>query len=293
MAVTPETAVRGTGWRAFAVNARTAAWLGWKVEANWADPFVFLLYSVAKPLALALILAGMYWAVSGGAPQKETFILFWIANAFHEYVNRMVVAMGWVVVDDREQYETLRQIVTAPIGMFTYLWGRTLIKFVQASVSVVLVLAMGWWLLHLTWDWSAVAWGPLVLALALGLVAVVHCGFLLAGAALLLPQAAMSLNESVGISLYLLAGVIFPIDLLPGWLQGVTLALPFTWWYEALRRFLIGHGASARLAAWSDGGLLTMLAVTALVFSIASRWGYAAAEHRARKLGRIDQTTLF
>jgi ABC-2 type transport system permease protein len=297
MAVTGQAAAappaRMAGWRAFAANVRTAAWLGWKVEANWTDPFTFVIYSIVRPLALALILAGMYWAVAGGALQREMFILFWIANAFHEYVTRMVVAMGWVVVDDREQYETLKQIVTAPIGMFTYLWGRTLIKFAQATLSMVLVLAMGWWLLDLTWDWAAVRWAPLALTFAIGMVAVIHCGFVLSGCALLLPQAAMSINESVGVSLYLLAGVIFPIDLLPGWLQNVTLGLPFTWWYEGLRRFIIGHGASERLAEWSDGGLLLMLTLTTLVFSLAARRAYAAAETRARKLGRIDQTTLF
>jgi ABC-2 type transport system permease protein len=205
----------------------------------------------------------------------------------------MVVAMGWVVVDDREQYETLKQIVTAPIGMFTYLWGRTMVKFAQATLSAGLILGIGWWLLDLTWNWSTVQWGPLLLAIAIGLVAVVHCGFLLSGAALLLPSAAMSINESVGISLYLLAGVIFPIDLLPRWIQVITMGLPFTWWYESIRRFLVGRGASEILGAWSDGGMLAMLAITTLVFSIAARWGYAAAETRARKLGRIDQATLF
>jgi len=297
MAVTPAPAAAPvpqlSGARAFVRNVRVAAWLGWKAEANWADPMTFIIYSVARPLALALILAGMYWAVAGGAPQRDTFILFWVANAFHEYVTRMVVAMGWVVVDDREQYETLKQIVTAPIGMFTYLWGRTAVKFAQATLSAGLVLAMGWWLLGLRWDWAGVQWLPLALTVALGLVAVIHCGFAVAGAALLLPQAAMSINESVGISLYLLAGVIFPIDLLPAWLQAVTLTLPFTWWYEALRRFILGYGASERLAAWPDAALLGMLAATTFAFSLVARWAYAAAEHRARRLGRIDQATLF
>jgi ABC-2 type transport system permease protein len=284
---------RIAGWRAFAVNVRTAAWLGWKVEANWADPFTFLLYSFVRPLALALILAGMYWAVSGQSLQRDTFILFWVANAFHEYVTRMVVAMGWVVIEDREQYETLKQIVTAPIGMFTYLWGRTLIKFAQATLSAALILAMGWGLLGLQWDWALVQWGPLALAFALGLIAVVHCGFLISGSCLLLPSAAMGINESVGVSLYLLAGVIFPIDLLPRWLQTLSMGLPFTWWYESIRRFLVGRGASERLGAWSDAEMLGMLAATTLVFSLLARYGYAAAELRARKLGRIDQATLF
>jgi ABC-type polysaccharide/polyol phosphate export permease len=90
-----------------------------------------------------------------------------------------------------------------------------------------------------------------------------------------------------------MSGVIFPIDMLPRGLQELTLALPFTYWYEAIRRFLIGSGASERLGAWSDGTLLLALAVSTLAFSLLSRWGYSALEHRARELGRLDQTTLF
>lgn len=280
-------------WRQFTARVKTAAWLGFQMEANWAHPFTFVVYSVARPLALALILAAMYWAVSGGRPDTATFIGFYVANAFHEYVARMVVAMGWVVVEEREEYETLKYIFAAPIGMFTYLWGRTAVKFVQASLSVLLVLGIGWFLLGLRWDWSGVAWGPLLLAIPLGLIAVIHCGFLLAGFALLLPRAAITINESLGVALYLLSGVIFPIDLLPRGLQELTLLLPFTYWYEAIRRFLLGSGASERLGAWSDGQLLLGLAVATVVFVLASRWGYGALERRARELGRLDETTLF
>ena len=48
MAVTPSLA-----------RVRTAAWLGWLVDSNWADPFVFAVYAVARPLGSALILVGM------------------------------------------------------------------------------------------------------------------------------------------------------------------------------------------------------------------------------------------
>src|SRR6185436_4732234 len=33
-----------------------SAWLGWQIDANWADPFTFLVFSIAKPLATSLIL---------------------------------------------------------------------------------------------------------------------------------------------------------------------------------------------------------------------------------------------
>ena len=64
-------------------------------------------------------------------------------------------------------------------------------------------------------------------------------------------------------------------------------------WFEALRRFLLGHGASQRLSAWSDTQLIAALAVTTLVFAFVARWGYGALERKARREGRLDQTTMF
>jgi ABC-2 type transport system permease protein len=272
---------------------RTAAWLGWQIEANWADPFTFVIYSVLRPLATALILAVMYAAVAGVAAGGPTFLAFYVANAFHEYVTRMVVGMGWVVVEEREEYETLKYVYASPVGIFTYLWGRSTVKFVQATLSLVLILAMGWLVMGLRWDWGAVRWAPLLLSIGLGLTAVIYFGFLVAGWALVLPRAAISVNEGVAAGLYLLCGVIFPIDLLPRALQLLALALPFTWWYEALRRFLLGRGASATLAGLSDLQLLGALALSTILLSALSVWGYHALERRARRQGKLDQATLF
>jgi ABC-2 type transport system permease protein len=276
-----------------AARFRTAAWLSWQIEANWADPFTFVVYSVLRPLATALILAVMYRAVAGVATAGQAFLGFFVANAFHEYVIRILVGMGWVVVEEREEYETLKYVYTSPVGIFTYLWGRSTVKFVQATVSLVLILAMGWLVMGLRWDWGLVRWAPLLVSFALGLTAIVHFGFLVAGWALVLPRAAISVNEGVAAALTLLCGVIFPIDLLPRALQTLALALPFTWWYEALRRFLLGHGVSARLGMVSDGALLAALAVTSVMFSAFSVWAYHALERRARRQGKLDQATLF
>jgi len=279
--------------RSFGARLRTAAWLGWQIESNWADPFVFVVYAVMRPLATALILAGMYWAVAGQAARRETFELFYLGNAFHIYVTQVLVGMGWLVVEEREEYETLKYVYASPIGMFTYLAGRSTVKMALATLSTLLVLLVGWFLLGIRWEWGAVAWAPLLLVLVLGMVASLYLGFLVAGVALLLPRAAIMLNEGLAVSLYLLCGVLFPIDLLPRGLQELALVLPFTHWYEALRRLLLGHGASARIGAWSDVTLLLVLLVTTVAFTFVSRWGYLALERRARQLGRLDQTSLF
>ena len=143
------------------------------------------------------------------------------------------------------------------------------------------------------WDWARVEWGPFGLAMLAGLASTLFLGFLLAGWSLVLGRAAMLALEGVTLALYLLCGVIFPIDLLPMPLPYLALALPFTWWYEALRRFLAGHGTQGFMQRYSDPQVLTGLAVVTVVFALVARWGYFAFERRARELGRLDQTTLF
>jgi ABC-2 type transport system permease protein len=283
----------GGGARALAVRLRAAAWLGLQIESNWTDPFLFTAYVVVFPLATAFILVGMYWAIGGHHGASAAFRGFYVGSAFHSYVVMALVGMGWVVVEERELYETLKYVYTSPIGMFNYLAGRSLVKLALASLSVTLTLLVGWFAAGVHWDWAGVRWLPLLLSLAVGLFAVVSFGFFVAGVAMVMPRAAFAVNDGVVVALYLLSGVIFPIDLLPRALQVVALALPFTWWYEALRRFLLGHGSSARLALWSDGALMTWLVATTLVFSLAAHFAYLGLERRARQLGRLDQTTLF
>lgn len=279
--------------RTLVARLRASAWLGLQIESNWTDPFLFTAYAITHPLATALILAGMYWAVGATAQGADIFRGLYLGSAFHNYVVMVLAGMGWMIVEEREEFETLKYVYTSPIGMFNYLAGRSLVKLALATLSTVLTLAVGWFVVGLRWDWAAVHWLPLIAALGLGVFATVSLGFFVAGFALVMPRAAFTLNDGMAVALYLLCGVIFPVDLLPRVLQWVALALPFTWWYEALRRFLLGHGSSTLLNAWSDGALMAWLLATTLVFSVGAHLAYLALEHRARQLGRLDQTTLF
>ena len=282
-----------TGLRGSLARARTAAWLGWQVEGNWADPVLFAIYVLARPLATALILAFMYGVVRKHGASPALFAGFFVANAFHAYVNTVLVGLGWVVFDEREQYETLKYVYASPVGMFTYLAGRSLVKFALATVSVLATLLVGWFLLGVRWDWAHVQWLPLLAATAAGLASTLFLGLLLAGWSLVLTRTAMVVLEGTTLGSYLLCGVIFPIDLLPEPLRWVSLALPFTWWYEALRRFLTGHGTLGLMQRFPDREVLLWVGVTTIAFALLARWGYFAFERQARRLGRLDQTTLF
>src|SRR5262249_18517434 len=125
-------------------RARTAAWLGWQVEGNWADPVLFGIYVLARPLATPLILAAMYGGARAHGAEASVFVGFYVSNAFHAYVNTVLVGLGWVVFEEREEYETLKYVFASPVGMFTYLAGRSLVKFSLATASVLATLGVGW-----------------------------------------------------------------------------------------------------------------------------------------------------
>jgi len=44
---------------------------------------------------------------------------------------------------------------------------------------------------------------------------------------------------------------------------------------------------------FTDREVLLWLGVTTVAFALLARWGYFAFERQARRLGRLDQTTLF
>ncbi len=61
---------------------RVAAWLGWQIESNWTDPFLFAIYSIIKPLAGAAILVVMYSVITSGNFASPIFSYIYLGNAF-------------------------------------------------------------------------------------------------------------------------------------------------------------------------------------------------------------------
>jgi len=272
---------------------RAAAWLGWQVEANWADPFLFMVYAIAKPLSTTLILFFMVRVVSQGHATAEAFLFLFIGNTFFLYVTEVLIGISWAVFRDREDYETLKYIYIAPLHLLPYLLGRGATKMATATLGVAVALAFGGLVLRLPIGTPGTNWAELVLATLLGLVSVAWLGIILAGASLIVARHSINLNEGLSGLFYLLSGAVFSIDVLPRWAQSISLALPFTYWLELIRRILTGKAFAGPLRGVSDGGLwLILLCATAALAAIAVLW-FQQCERTARARGLIDWKTNY
>ncbi len=279
--------------RRLAQILRSAAWLGWQVEANWADPWIFATYAIAKPLATTLILFFMVKVVSHGHATVETFRFLFIGNTFFLYVTEVLIGISWTVFRDREDYETLKYIYVAPIRLLPYLLGRACTRVATATLGVLVALLFGRFVLGLTIGVPETSWPLLVGAVILGLLGVLWLGIILAGVSLVVARHSMNLNEGLSGMFFLLCGAIFPLDVLPRWALHISLALPFTYWLELLRRMLTGRGFAASLMRWSDGDLWGILALATVgLCALALVW-FQWCETMARERGLLDWKTNY
>jgi ABC-2 type transport system permease protein len=287
MAVTSRAAVRGMtlsdAWRSF----RTAIGLGWAVESNWSDPTLFAIYTVAKPLGAALILVLMFQVITGGT--QGAFLEFLIVgSALWQVVFGVLNGLVLGVLEDRERYRMIKYVVLTPASIFPFLLGRGLARLIISFLAVGVTLAVGIIFLGVRLDIDL----PILLAAtAVGLPAVIALGIFMAGWCLQLRQEAWSYPEAIAGSLYLVSGAVFPVDLLPTFLQPVTFAFPTTWWLELSRRGLLGEGAPGLLGTFSDAQVLLFLVVTTAVAIGIALVAFNLFLTRARQLGILDMTT--
>lgn len=296
------TRARGRGWRDLWRSYRTAVRLGWEMEANWTDPLLFFIHSVAQPVSSALILVVMLEIV-GGPASRELRGFMVTGSALWSIVVAGVGGLAWSVLDDRETYRMLRYLYVSPSDFLVILLGRGTARIVVGAMGASITLAVGIALLGIPFDPGRVDWLLLGASMALGLAAIVAGGVVMAAVCLHARQEAWSYPEAAAGALLLMTGALFPLAVLPCAVQLVGLAMPLTWWLAAVRLALFPDGpislagpgtAWAALAgpvAPNAGQVLLALVVTGALGMLAAAIVFRASERRAKDRGLLDQTT--
>jgi len=270
-------------WRSF----RTAIGLGWAIESNWSDPFLFAVYTIAKPLAAALILVVMFQVITNG--QGTEFLQFMIVgSALWNVVFGVIGGMVQSILEDRERYRMLRYVVVTPTSLFPFLIGRSLARVLISMVAVVLTLLVGIVFLGIVLQPNV---PYLVAASVLGLFGVMALGIGMAGWCLQLRQEAWHYPEAIAGALYLVSGAIFPVDVLPPVIRPIAYVMPTTWWLEASRRGLLGHGSPGEIGEMPDSLVMLLLFVTTVIAVPLALAAFAWFMRRARQAGLLDMVT--
>ena len=163
---------RGRGSADLVRSFRTAAALGWKMEANWTDPVLFFIYSVAKPVSSALILVAMLEVIAGASGREyRGFVV--VGSALWSFVISGIAGLAWSVLDDRERYRMLKYVYVSPSDFLVVLLGRGTARIAVGAMGAAITLAIGVVLLGVPFDPAAVDWPLLVVVMAPGLESIV------------------------------------------------------------------------------------------------------------------------
>jgi ABC-2 type transport system permease protein len=273
----------------------TAAWLGWQIESNWTDPFLFLTFSIVKPIASVMILVFMFRAVSGPNTDPGIYNYIYLGNAFYIYVGAVMAGGSYSILDDRERYRTLKYIFISPINIPVYMFGRAAARFITGTIAVIITLLAGTLFFGVPLNLFTIHWPLFLAAMGLGIMCLVFMGIALGAWTLTIRSEPWFVGEAVAAALYLFSGAIFPISILPAWLQPLGYILPVTYWLELVRRAILGSGAAAfpTLAAFNNLQLFGILAALTVVFGFIGFFLFRFFDRRARELGLIDAQSNF
>jgi ABC-2 type transport system permease protein len=280
----------------------TAARIGWRMEANWTDPILFFIYSVAKPVSAAMILVVMLAVVGGpGSAALQPFVV--IGTAFWSLVTSGISGLAWSILDDRERYRMLKYIFLSPSSFLVVLLGRGVARLGVGMAGALITIGIGVVFLGVPIDVARVNWPVLLVATILGLASVVAMALLLAAVCLQTRQESWSYPEAFAGAAFLVSGAVFPLAILPAPLQVIGLVTPLGWWIEAARRALLPGapsgigGAGSWLAGVANttqpdlGWCLIALIVTGAVATLAAALVFRFSVHRAQEKGLLDLTT--
>lgn len=175
---------------------------------------------------------------------------------------------------------TLELMLLSPNRLGTLFVSSSLWAHAQAAVTMVMFLALG---LALGMDMRA-ANVPMALAsLVLAVFSFNALGLFSAAVVIVIKQG-NPVSLLISMASILLGGVLYPVSVLPGWLQALGQALPLTHALELVRRSALGGEGIETL--WRP--LLILLVLTAILLP-AGLWACARAVRIAQTDGSLSQ----
>lgn len=217
--------------------------------------------SLAFPLLFLVIFGAGFGKVIGSLAPGVNFMQFMYPGIVAMSVLTSALFAGVSVVWDRE-FGFLREILVAPIGRTGIVLGKALGAGVTALLQVVIMLVLAPFLgvdLSIPIVLELI---PIVILLSLGLA-----GLGILFASFMTSQQGFQLVIQLLIfPLIFLAGVFFPVNQVPQWLEVVSKVNPLTYGVDAIRQVFLGSspGLGVTVLGHTMGLLDDVIVVTAL-----------------------------
>ena len=190
-------------------------------------------------------------------PQGAGYFPFALVGlAFFDYLGVALHTFDESLRDAR-QNGTLENLLVTQTSLPVLLAGSSLYPFVLLSLRTMIYL--GWGALLFGFPLRDANWPGAILILAASVLAFSGLGILSASYMLLFKRGNPVNWAVVGIS-SVVSGMLYPVSVLPNWLQVISRFIPVTYSLQGMRAAILGHASLAQL--WpAFAGLLVFAAV--------------------------------
>jgi len=241
--------------------------------------FVSILFSVATYFFLSRLFEGaVNPMLSPYGGDYFGFVL--IGVAFTHYLQVGLNRFS-IVIRKAQVTGTLEAVLSTPTSLSTYLAGSSVWAYFFTTVRVAFYLALGAILFGL--DLGAADFASALAVLALTILCFSGIGMLAAAFIVLFKQGDPTAWVFTALS-SLLGGMLYPVEVLPAWLQKVSALIPLTYSLRAMRLAVLqGHGLR-QLA-----GDVTALALFTVILLPLGATAFKLAVDKAKRDGSLSK----
>lgn len=252
------------------------------VKRYWSWEFVWLVYSIADSMAVSFIGLGTQQIAGGTAINTQYLVIYLLIGTL---VWRFLSTIFYWITDliSIERWEgTIEYTLMAPIRRLTHVAGQTMfaVTYSMLFTSVILLVTTLVFKIDLS---HANLFGGAVVLLA-GSFSFVGVGIMASTLPLLFPERGSQMTHVFIALLLLVSGVYYPVNVLPDFLQKISVASPATYVLSGVRKALL-DGASLP-ALW---GNIWPVLIMGVVLIPSGLWVFRQAEIYAKRTGKLHR----
>jgi len=254
------------------------------VRRYWGWELAFLVYGVASSMSVLYIGKAQMQAIGGtGQAMGQDLVLYLgIGTIVWAYLHAVFSNISEMISWERWE-GTIEYTMMAPVSRLTHMLGVSLFGVVFGIVRTVLLLLT----LSLFFDvdlGGANLTGAAVVML-LGSVCFVGVGIMAASLPLLFPERGEEMAFVISSILLLVSGVYYPVEVLPGWMEGMAAVSPATYVLEGMRATILEGTPTTALGRYLLP--IVVLGILSLPLGIGV---FSWAERYAKRSGRLKRS---
>ncbi|NIM96142.1 MAG: ABC transporter permease [Anaerolineales bacterium] len=251
------------------------------VKRYWSWELVWLAYSIANSLAVSYIGLGMEQLGGEGVNGRYLVLYLVVGTLVWRYLS---IIFYWITdVISLERWEgTIEYTLMAPIRRFTHMAGQTIFAVTYSLIFTGIILAVTVVLFRIDLS-NANLLGAMLVMLS-GSLSFIGVGIMGSVLPLLFPERGSQMTHVIIAMLLLVSGVYYPVNVLPGILEKLSVLSPATYVLNGVRIALL-EGATMK-TLWSDIWPALIMGLVAIPVGLKI---FGLAERYAKRVGKLHR----